>query len=159
MKSMLAKISCVLVFSTVASAQTAPNRNQPDSKRFRGCLQGDSIKGFSLLAATGDASGGDDKGQTMTYKVEAPLTINLAQHVNKVVEITGVVSQEAGKTGSMPAPVPDTVRGTGGAGGTGKPGENSAFYFANGTLNAKTIKEVAQTCAVRSAPDTDRKPQ
>src|SRR5919106_1602872 len=100
MKSMLAKTCCVLVFSTVASAQTAPDRNQPDSTRFKGCLQGDNVKGFALLAATGDASGKDTKGQTMTYKVEAPLTINLAEHVNKVVEITGVVSQEAGKTGS-----------------------------------------------------------
>jgi hypothetical protein len=159
MKPMLATLCCLLALSTGSFAQTAPNPNQPDSTRFKGCLQGDSIKGFALLAATGDASGGDAKGQTMTYKVEAPLTISLAKHVNKIVEITGAVSQEAGKTGSMPAPVTDTVRGTGGAGGTGKPGENTAFYFANGTLTARSIREIAQTCAVRSAPDTDRKPQ
>lgn len=159
MRSMLAKICCVLAFGAAAGAQTAPNLNQPDSTRFKGCLQGDSVKGFALLAATGDASGRDDKGQTMTYKVEAPITINLARHVNKVVEITGVLQKDAGKTGAMPAPVPDTVRGTGGAGGAGRPGENTAFYFANGTLTAKSIREIAQTCAVRSAPDTDRKAQ
>jgi hypothetical protein len=57
----------------------------------------------------------------------------------------------------MPAPVPDTVRGTGGAGGTGKPGEDTATYYANGTLTAKSIRELAPTCAVRSAPDNDKK--
>jgi hypothetical protein len=159
MHATLAKTLGVLLLSAVAGAQTPSTPNQPTSTTFKGCLQGDSTKGFALLAATGDASGRDPKGQTMTYKVTAPPKVDLAEYVNKTVEITGSVSLEPGKTGTMPAPVPDTVRGTGGAGGTGKPGENSAFYFANGTLTAKTIRDVAPTCATRSAPDTDKAPK
>jgi hypothetical protein len=56
-------------------------------------------------------------------------------------------------------PRPDTVRGTGGAGGAGgagTPGVNTAFYYANGTLTARSIRELEPTCAVRFAPDADR---
>ena len=48
----------------------------------------------------------------------------------------------------MAAPVPDTVRGTGGAGSAG-------FTYANGTLTARSIRELEPTCAVRFAPDRD----
>jgi hypothetical protein len=100
----------ILTLAAVAgSAQTTPPINQRDSKIFKGCLQGDSAKGFALLAATGDGSGGDQKGQTS------------------------------------------------GAGGSGKPGVDNATYYANGTLTAKTVREIAPTCAVRSAPDNDKK--
>ena len=40
-----------------------------DPSTFRGCLQGDTEVGFSLLTPTGDGSGTDAKGQMMTYKV------------------------------------------------------------------------------------------
>jgi hypothetical protein len=159
MKAVLANpLGMVLLTAVVAAAQ-APTSNQKDAKTFTGCLQGDSVKGYALLAPTGDGSGSDQKGQTMTYKVEPSGKLDLSGHVNKVVEISGTLSTAPKRTGSMPAPVPDTVRGTGGAGGTGKPGENNAFYYANGTVTAKSVREVAATCAVRSAPDNDRKPQ
>ena len=93
----------------------------------------------------------------MTYKVLAPSGVELSRHVNKIVEITGTISKDPAKGGAMPAPVTDSARSTAGAGGTGKPGENTAFYYANGTLTAKSIREVASTCAVRSAPDTDKR--
>lgn len=153
MKTLTAVLGTALLAGTVACSQyttaTGPNT-------FRGCLQGDATNGFSLLSPTGDASGADTKGQTMTYKViAAGGDVDLARMVNKTVEISGSVSTDESKTGSMPAPVPDTVRGTGGAGGSGTPGVNSAFYFANGTLSARAIRELEPTCAVRFAPDRD----
>ena len=158
MKSILAT-TCAAVAFTVAgvATQSTPTVNQKDAKVFRGCLQGDTAKGFALLAATGDGSGSDQKGQTMTYRVVPASGMDLSRHANKAVEISGSLSTAPRNTGSMPAPVPDTVRGTGGAGGTGKPGEDTATYYANGTLTAKSIRELAPTCAVRSAPDNDKK--
>ena len=154
MKSTLANtLALVALALSVATAQSAP-QNQKNSTTFKGCLQGDAAKGFALLAATGDGSGSDTKGQTMTYKVVPPAGVDLAKHVNKIVEVDGTLSN---KGGAMPAPVTDTVRGTAGAGGTGKPGENTAFYYANATLTAKAIREVTATCALRSAPDSNKK--
>jgi hypothetical protein len=93
----------------------------------------------------------------MTYKVvPAGSDVDLAGMVNKTVEVGGTLSTEESKTGSMPAPVPDTVQGTGGAGGSGTPGVNAAFTYANGTLSARSIRELEPTCAVRFAPDSDR---
>jgi hypothetical protein len=77
--------------------------------------------------------------------------------VNKTVEVDGTVSTEESKSGSMPAPVPDTVRGTGGSGGSGIPGVDNASYYANGTLSARSIRELEPTCAVRFAPDRDER--
>ena len=154
MKLSYAILALVAMASGVGCSQyTTPNR--PDS--FRGCLQGDSTKGFVLLSPTGDGSGADTKGQTMTYKVVATgADVDLARMANKTVEISGTVAIDESKTGSVAAPVPDTVRGTGGAGGTGRPGENNAFYYANGTLSARGIRELEPTCAVRFAPDADK---
>jgi hypothetical protein len=146
-------VGTALLAGTVACSQytsaTGPNT-------FRGCLQGDATNGFALLSPTGDGSGADTKGQTMTYKVvPAGRGIDLSSMTNKTVEVSGTVSTEDPKTGSMPAPVPDTVRGTGGAGGAGVPGVNTAFYYANGTLTARSVRELEPTCAVRFAPDRD----
>jgi hypothetical protein len=149
-------LGIVVLAAGVAGAQSPAPRDSKTPTMFKGCLQGDATKGFALLAPTGDGSGSDTKGQTMTYKVLAPPTLDLSRHVNKTVEVNGTLALD--KTGSMAAPVTDTVRGTAGAGGTGKPGENTAFYYANGTLTAKTVRELAPTCAVRSVPDIDRKP-
>jgi hypothetical protein len=153
MRTLAAALTTGLLAGTVACSQytsaTGPNT-------FRGCLQGDPANGFALLSPTGDGSGGDTKGQTMTYRVvPAGADVDLARMVNKTVEVGGTVAIEESKTGSMPAPVPDTVRGTGGAGGSGTPGIDNASYFANGTLTARSIRELEQTCAVRFAPDRD----
>jgi hypothetical protein len=84
----------------------------------------------------------------MTYKVIASGgDVDLARMVNKTVEVSGSVSTEESKRGSIPAPVPDTVQGTGGA----------AFSFADGTLSARSIRELEPTCAVRFAPDRDER--
>ncbi|HUP41414.1 MAG TPA: hypothetical protein VM115_14920 [Vicinamibacterales bacterium] len=153
MKMLTAVVSAVLLVGTVACSQYTAATG-PDT--FRGCLQGNAAKGFSLLSPTGDASGADTKGQTMTYRVvPAGSDVDLSRMVNKTVEVGGSVSTEESKTGSMAAPVPDTVRGTGGAGGSGTPGVDVATYYANGTLTARSIRELEPTCAVRFAPDND----
>ena len=152
MKTLTAVVVSALLTGTVACSQYT---SATGSNTFRGCLQGDAANGFSLLSPTGDGSGADTKGQTMTYKVVAAGDVDLARMVNKTVEVSGTVSTEESKTGSMPAPVPDTVRGTGGAGGAGTPGVNTAFYFAKGTRSARSIRELEPTGAVRFAPDRD----
>jgi hypothetical protein len=155
MKTTLAAVlgTTVICFSAACSQYTTAT----SSETFRGCLQGDAARGFSLLSPTGDGSGADTKGQTMTYKVFPGRSgVNLAGMSNKTVEISGAVSMDESKSGSIPAPVPDTVRGTGGAGGAGTPGINTAFYYANGTLTAYSVRELEPTCAVRFAPDADR---
>ena len=146
MKMFTAVVGGVLLAGTVACSQytsaTGPNT-------FRGCLQGDAAKGFSLLSPTGDGSGADTKGQTLTYRVvPAGSDIDLDRMVNRTVEVDGSVSTDESKTGSMAAPVPDSVKGTGGAGSAG-------FTYANGTLTARSIRELEPTCAVRFAPDRD----
>ena len=153
MRTLATVAGTALLAGTVACSQytsaTGPNT-------FRGCLQGNAANGFSLLSPTGDGSGADTKGQTMTYRVvPTGSDVDLARMVNKTVEIGGTVSTEESKTGSMPAPVPDTVRGTAGAGGSGTPGVNAAFTYANGTVTARSIRELEPTCAVRFAPDRD----
>ncbi len=153
MRTLTAALAIALLAGTVACSQytsaTGPNT-------FRGCLQGDAIDGFALLSPTGDGSGGDTKGQNMTYRVvPAGSNVDLARMVNKTVEVGGTLGTEKSETGSMPAPVPDTVRGTGGAGGSGTPGVDNASYYANGTLTARSIRELEPTCAVRFAPDRD----
>jgi hypothetical protein len=154
MKTMLFAAPAILVVALTAACSQYTSATGPNT--FRGCLQGDAAHGFSLLSPTGDGSGADTKGQTMTYKVvPSGSDVDLTKMVNKTVEVTGSVSTEESKSGSMPAPVPDTVRGTGGAGGAGTPGVNTAFYYANGTLTAKSIRELEPTCAVRFAPDRD----
>jgi hypothetical protein len=153
MKRMLIAAPAILAVTLTAACSQYTSATGPNT--FRGCLQGDAAHGFSLLSPTGDGSGADAKGQTMTYKVLSGSDVDLTKMVNKTVEVTGSVSTEESKTGSMPAPVPDTVRGTGGAGGSGTPGVNTAFSYANGTLTAKSIRELEPTCAVRFAPDRD----
>ena len=150
MRTLTAALAIPLLAGTVACSQytsaTGPNT-------FRGCLQGDTTNGFSLLSPTGDGSGGDTKGQNMTYRVvPAGSNVDLARMANKTVEVTGTVATGESSTGSMPAPVPDSVRGTGGAGGSGTPGVDNASYYANGTLTARAIRELEPTCAVRFAP-------
>lgn len=152
MKTLTGIVGTVLLAVTIACSQYT---SATPSDTFRGCLQGDAANGFSLLSPTGDGSGADTKGQTMTYRVvPAGGEVDLARMVNKTVEVSGAVSTDASKTGSMPAPVPDTVRGTGGA---GTPGVNTAFTYANGTLTARSIRELEPTCAVRFAPDHDER--
>jgi hypothetical protein len=154
MKRMLIAVPAILAVTLTAACSQYTSATGPNT--FRGCLQGDATNGFSLLSPTGDGSGADTKGQTMTYKVVlAGSDVDLTRMVNKTVEVSGSVSTEKSKSGSIPAPVPDTVRGTGGAGGSGTPGVNTAFSYANGTLTAKSIRELEPTCAVRFAPDRD----
>jgi hypothetical protein len=146
MKTLTAAVGAVLVAGTVACSQYT-SATGPDI--YRGCLQGDTAKGFSLLSPTGDGSGADTKGQTLTYKVvPAGSDIDLTRFVNRTIEVTGSVSTDESHTGTMAAPVPDSVRGTGGAGSDG-------FQYANGTLSARSIRELEPTCAVRFAPDRD----
>lgn len=153
MKTLTAAVGTALLAGMVACSQYT---SATGPKTFRGCLQGDAYKGYALLSPTGDGSGADTKGQTMTYKVvPAGSDLELVNMVNKTVEVEGTLSTAESDTGSMPAPVTDTARGTGGSGGAGVPGVNTAFYYANGTLRARSIRELEPTCAVRFAPDHD----
>lgn len=145
MKMLTSVVGAALLTGSVACSQYTAATG-PDT--FRGCLQGDPSRGFSLLSPTGDGSGADTKGQTMTYRVVPGPDIDLSRMANRTVEVAGSVSTEESKTGSMAAPVPDTVQGTGGAGSAG-------FTYANGTLTARSIRELEPTCAVRFAPDRD----
>jgi hypothetical protein len=148
MKTLTAVVGAVLLGGTVACSQYT-TATGPDT--FRGCLQGDSGKGFTLLSPTGDGSGADTKGQTLTYKVvPSGSDIDLNRFVNRTIEVAGTVATDESKTGSMAAPVPDSVKGTGGAGSAG-------FTYANGTLTARSIRELEPTCAVRFAPDHDER--
>jgi hypothetical protein len=148
MKTLTAVVGAVLLGGTVACSQYT-TATGPDT--FRGCLQGDSARGFTLLSPTGDGSGADTKGQTLTYKVvPSGSDIDLNRFVNRTIEVAGTVATDESKTGSMPAPVPDSVKGTGGAGSAG-------FTYANGTLTARSIRELEPTCAVRFAPDHDER--
>ncbi len=154
---MTAKLTTMLGITVLTAVACSQYTTATDPQTFRGCLQGDTKVGFSLLAPTGDGSGTDTKGQTITYKVvPTAQDVDLSQAVNKVVEISGTVSTAPADTGKMPAPITDSIRSPGGAGGTGKQGENTAFIWANGTVTAKSIRELAPTCAVRFAPDQDK---
>jgi len=109
-----------------------------------GCVQSAQGEGFVLLNPQGRPA--SNKTQTLTYKlVPAGKNIDLAAMVNKRVQVTGTLS--AKPAGNVPAPVPDSVRGTGGAGGSGKPGVDNASYFANGVFTVQSIKETSGTCA------------
>jgi hypothetical protein len=155
MKAKLTAVLGIAVLTGAVACSQYTSATQPGT--YRGCLQGDSAKGFALLTPTGDGSGTDTKGQTLTYKiVPAGQDVNLGPLVNKVVEVTGTLSTAERDTGKMEAPVTDSVRSPGGAGGTGKWGENTAFTWANGTVTAKSIRELEPTCAVRFAPDQDK---
>lgn len=157
MKTFTAAMGTALLAGTVACSQYT---SATGPKTFRGCLQGDAYKGYALLSPTGDGSRPDTQGQMMTYKVvPAGSDLDLVTMVNKTVEIEGTLSTTESKTGSMPAPVPDTARGTGGSGGAGVPGVDTAFYYANGTLSARSIRELEPTCAVRFAPDREEPAQ
>jgi hypothetical protein len=125
-----------------AQARNAPARNGVST--ISGCLQSAQGEGFVLLNPQGRPAA--NKTQTLTYKlVPAGKNIDLAAMANKRVQVTGTLS--AKPAGNVPAPVPDTVRGTGGSGGSGKPGVDNASYFANGVFTVQSIKEVTGTCA------------
>lgn len=156
---MKAKLTAVLGIAVLTGAVACSQYTSATGPQtFRGCLQGDTTVGFSLLTATGDGSGRDTKGQSITYRVvPAGQNVNLSPLANKLVEVSGTVSTTEKDTGQMPAPITDSVRSPGGAGGTGKWGENTAFIWASGTVTAKSIRELEPTCQVRFAPDQDRK--
>jgi hypothetical protein len=125
----------------------AQAKNMPTKKgvsTIMGCLQSAQGQGFVLLNPQGSPAA--NKTQTLTYKlVPAGKNIDLSTLVNKRVEVTGTVSSKP--AGHVPAPVPDSVRGTGGAGGSGTPGVDHASSFVNGVFTVQSIKEVSGTCA------------
>lgn len=122
-------------------------KNMPAKKgtsTIMGCLQSAQGQGFVLLNPQGSPAA--NKTQTLTYKLEpSGKNIDLAQFANKRVEVTGTLSTKS--AGQVPAAVPDSVRGTGGAGGSGKPGVDNATMFTNGVFRVQSIKETSGTCA------------
>ena len=147
MKMLTAVVGAALVARTVACSQYT-TATGPDT--FRGCLQGDAAKGFSLLSPTGDGSGADTKGQTMTYEVvPAGSDVDLSAHGEQDCRGGGTVSTEA-----VENRVDGSARARHGAGRLAVPAARDSLY-ANGTLTARSIRELEPTCAVRFAPDRD----
>jgi hypothetical protein len=125
-----------------AQAKNAPAKSGMST--ITGCVQSAQGEGFVLLNPQGRPAA--NKTQTLTYKlVAAGKNVDLAAMANKRVQVTGTLSTKP--AGNVPAPVPDSVRGTGGAGGSGKPGVDNASYFANGVFTVQSIKEMSGTCA------------
>ncbi len=125
-----------------AQAKNTPAKNAVST--ITGCVQSAQSEGFVLLNPQGRPAA--NKTQTLTYKlVPAGKNIDLASMANKRVQVTGTLSTKP--AGNVPAPVPDSVRGTGGSGGSGKPGVDNASYFANGVFTVQSIKETSGTCA------------
>jgi hypothetical protein len=125
-----------------AQARNAPAKTGVST--IMGCVQSAQGEGFVLLNPQGRPAA--NKTQTLTYKlVPAGKNVDLAAMVNKRVQVTGTLSTKP--AGNVPAPVPDSVRGTGGAGGSGKPGVDNASYFANGVFTVQSIKATSGTCA------------
>ena len=123
-------------------AKNMPARN--GTSTIMGCVQSAQGQGFVLLNPQGSPAA--NKTQTLTYKLEpAGKNIDLAQFANKRVEVTGTLSTKS--AGQVPAAVPDSVRGTGGAGGSGKPGVDNASAYTNGVFRVQSIKETSGTCA------------
>jgi hypothetical protein len=138
----LMMMSASLGTTVLAQAKNAPKKNSVST--IAGCVQSAQGEGFVLLNPQGSPAA--NKTQTLTYKlVAAGKDVNLSAMVNKRVEVTGTLSTKP--AGNVPAPVPDTVRGTGGSGGSGKPGVDNASYFTNGVFTVQSIKETSGTCA------------
>ena len=128
-----------------AQAKNTPAKNGVST--ITGCVQSAQGEGFVLLNPQGTPAA--NKTQTLTYKLVPAArnakNIDLAAMVNKRVQVTGTLSSKP--AGNVPAAVPDSVRGTGGSGGSGKPGVDHASYFANGVFTVQSIKETSGTCA------------
>ncbi len=141
-----AAVTAIAVIGAVialgAQAKNAPAKNGVST--VMGCVQSAQGQGFVLLNPQGSPAA--NKTQTLTYKLQATdKSVDLSKFANKRVEVTGRLSTKP--AGNMPAAVPDSVRGTGGAGGSGKPGVDNASTFANGVFTVQSIKEVSGTCA------------
>src|SRR4051812_19642937 len=87
-----------MVAPALAQTQKTPSRPTPAVTTYRGCLQGDTTKGFALMSATGNGS--DNKSQMKMYKiVPASNAVNLAPMANKVVEISGTLTTDTSAAG------------------------------------------------------------
>jgi hypothetical protein len=116
---------------------------------FRGCLQGDPTKGFALLSPKSNPDG--TTGQMKTYRVVAGQKIDLQPMANKVVEITGTLSTAQGAAHSIPSTdalggreIVDSVRTA-----PTSP-EQGTQMWADGTLTARSVRQVENSCAVGS---------
>src|SRR4051812_38241929 len=85
----------------LAQSNGAPKTQPAATSTFKGCLQGDSAKGFALMSPTGDATK-DAKGQMKMYKIVAGSGVSLSQMANKLVEVSGTLDTAA--TGKIPSP-------------------------------------------------------
>ena len=91
----------------------------------------------------------------MTYKVVAAVkTVDLVKMADKIVELSGSLATDLGNTGQFQRPLP-TVREVRQARRDGQACENTAFYFANGTLTAQSIREVSRP-ALPIPPNADK---
>lgn len=119
------------------TAKTPKGMARQHARTFKGCLQGDFGSGFLLSTPTGPAN--SRSAQMMTYKVVNSRDIDLALLANKMVEVTGTLSTAKASAGNVHT-MPGSVRETGGAGG------RADLAYANGTLTATSIREVAGSC-------------
>jgi len=137
-------LGAIILQSGVAYAQAKNTPAKSAESTIRGCVQSAQESGYVLLNPQGSPAA--NKTQTLTYRLESSAQgVDFSKFANKRVEVTGTLSAKA--EGNVPAAVPDSVRGTGGAGGSGKPGVDNASTYVNGTFQVKTIKQVSGTCA------------
>jgi hypothetical protein len=145
-------VAAALASPAAISAQTKkkPTPQAAPASTFRGCLQGDTAKGFALTSPTGNGS--DDKGQMKTYKVvPGANSVDLTPLTNKIVEVTGSLSTAASKTGKIPSPdvmgdrkVTDSNRSEPSTVAEGMK------VWADGTLRVTSIRQLENSCAARS---------
>jgi len=121
---------------TPTGGKRSPTSGAAATQHLKGCLQGSSERGFTFQTPTGPANSGH--AQMRTYQVVAGPTLDLSPHANKMVEITGTLTPV---TGTAKAPVPGSVRNTGGAGG------RAEVIGVDGRLTASAVQDVAGSCS------------
>jgi len=150
-RGILGFVVCLgMVAPALAQTQKAPARPAPPVTTYRGCLQGDTTKGFALMSPTGNGS--DSKGQMKTYKVvPASNTVNLASMANKVVEVSGTLTTDTSAAGKIPAPdVMGDRKVTDSNHSEPASVSEGMKLWADGTLRVRSVRQVASSCAARS---------
>ncbi|HEY0284384.1 MAG TPA: hypothetical protein VGC23_03280 [Vicinamibacterales bacterium] len=131
---------------SAAHAQAQPVAAPSAATTFRGCLQGDTTKGFALLSTTTNPDG--SAGQTKTYRVIIDSKTDARDLTNKIVEIAGNLSTKPEDVHSIASTdalggrkIVDSARTTPSSLNEG------TQMWAEGTLTARSVRQVENSCA------------
>lgn len=113
--------------STMPGAQTPSTTPRTEPGSTPGATPGSTQPGSAQRPTPGSSS--SQMGHSMPdledeYRLEAAASVNLAQHVNHQVEVTGTVAKVAGARSTMPGR--STPSGSSTPGSTSTPGASSA---------------------------------